>query len=139
MTEHPGVTGRRSGSLTGRSKKTSAADIAAAQSEFSRESDVDTTGADIAGNDAPSALALIKSPTKQRGPPRSTEDVDAFSIEEFCRRHRVSRSTFYNMRALGLGPKEMRVMGRALITREAAEAWRRAREQITEPVAEPAA
>ena len=66
MTDHPGVTGRKSGSLTGRRGKTSSADIAAAKSEFDRTFDVDT-GADIAGDDAPSSLSLIKIATEGSG------------------------------------------------------------------------
>ena len=130
MTSHPNVTGRKLGSRTGRGRKTDAADIAAAKSEFDRESDVDT-GADIARDDAPSALALDKSPPKQQAPPKA-EERDCFSIEEFCERHNISRGTFYNMRARGLGPKELHVFGRVLISKEAAEAWRREREQISE-------
>ena len=130
MMKHPGTTGRKSGGLTGQRKKTSAAEIAAAKAEFSRECGVNT-GANIAGDDAPSALALDKSPPKQQAPPKA-EERDCFSIEEFCERHNISRGTFYNMRARGLGPKELHVFGRVLISKEAAEAWRREREQITE-------
>lgn len=52
------------------------------------------------------------------------EDLDAYSIEEFCRRHGISRGTYYNMKEAGLGPREKRAMGRVLITREAAQEWR---------------
>lgn len=58
------------------------------------------------------------------------EDLDAYSIEEFCRRHGISRGTYCNMRAVGRGPKEGHAMGRVLITKEAALEWRR---KITEP------
>jgi hypothetical protein len=51
------------------------------------------------------------------------EEVDAYSIEEFCRRHSICRGTFYNMRADGTGPKEKRVRSRVLISKVAAAEW----------------
>jgi hypothetical protein len=51
-------------------------------------------------------------------------ELDAYSIEEFCRRHSLSRGTYYNMKETGSGPREKRAMGRVLITREAAREWR---------------
>ena len=53
----------------------------------------------------------------------------AFSIAEFCKAHRISESMYFKMRAQGLGPVEMIVGTRRLISWEAAAAWRRAREQ----------
>jgi hypothetical protein len=52
----------------------------------------------------------------------------AFSIQEFCALHNISRGHYYALRKAGLGPAEMDAQGRRLISREAAEAWRRARE-----------
>ncbi|KJC44818.1 hypothetical protein UP09_14300 [Bradyrhizobium sp. LTSP885] len=49
----------------------------------------------------------------------------AFSIEEFCRRHSLSRGTYYNLREAGKGPCEAHVLGRVLITKEAAKEWRK--------------
>jgi predicted site-specific integrase-resolvase len=57
--------------------------------------------------------------------PKSDNDLDAFSIQEFCRRHSISRSTYYNLRNAGKGPAESRVMGRVIITKESAQEWRR--------------
>jgi hypothetical protein len=54
---------------------------------------------------------------------RDTE-LDAYSIEEFCRRHSISRGSYYNLRASGDGPTERRAMGRVLITKESAHKWR---------------
>jgi hypothetical protein len=51
-------------------------------------------------------------------------ELDAYSIEEFCRRNSISRGTYYNMKEAGSGPREKRAMGRVLITREAAHEWR---------------
>ena len=52
-------------------------------------------------------------------------DKDAFTIEEFCLRHGVSRAHVYNQWAAGRGPRRMKVGSRTLISREAAEDWRR--------------
>ena len=60
-------------------------------------------------------------------------DVDAYSVEEFCRRHRISVQTFYKHR--DLMPATFRVGSRVLISREAAAAWRREREQAADAVA----
>lgn len=55
-------------------------------------------------------------------------DIDAFSFEEFCNRHRICRATLYNLIKRGQAPAIMRVGGRVLISREAAADWRRVRE-----------
>ena len=52
----------------------------------------------------------------------------AFTIAEFCRAHRISQSMYFKMRNLGLGPREMAVGSRRLISQEAAAEWRKARE-----------
>ena len=49
----------------------------------------------------------------------------AFSINEFCADHGISRATYYNLRKLGKAPVEMEVNARRLISVEAAAAWRR--------------
>ena len=59
---------------------------------------------------------------------KPTTERDCYTLDEFCRRHAISRGTFYNLKAIGKAPVEMRAMGRVLISRESAEAWRRARE-----------
>jgi hypothetical protein len=56
-----------------------------------------------------------------RGPP-PTNDLDAYSIAEFCRRHGVSVQLFYKMR--DQMPATFRLGSRVLISREAATAWR---------------
>jgi hypothetical protein len=55
-------------------------------------------------------------------------DADAYSVAEFCMRHRISTQMFYKLRSQGLMPLTFRVGTRVLISREAAAAWRRARE-----------
>ncbi len=67
---------------------------------------------------------------RKSGPALSTEDRDAYSIAEFCRRHNISHGTYYNLRNCGLGPREARAMSRVIISKEAAADWRREREAI---------
>jgi hypothetical protein len=55
-------------------------------------------------------------------------DGDCYSIVEFCNRHRITRQFYHRLRNRGLGPREMRLGRRVLITKEAAAAWRAARE-----------
>jgi hypothetical protein len=64
------------------------------------------------------------------GPPidRLAVPAAAYSIREFCAAHRLSESMYFKMRAQGLGPREMIVGTRKLISQEAASEWRAARE-----------
>lgn len=55
-------------------------------------------------------------------------EKQALSIPEFCAAHGLSRSFYFLLRKDGLGPREMRVGGRVLISCEAASDWRRERE-----------
>jgi predicted DNA-binding transcriptional regulator AlpA len=66
-------------------------------------------------------------------------EKDAYDIIEFCHRHGISRSAFYNSLKKGTGPRLMRLGTRILISREAAEQRRREREQVSEHAAETAA
>ena len=59
---------------------------------------------------------------------RAPSEKLAFGIQEFCNLHGISRAHFYNLRNLGLGPREMDVHGRRTISTEAAADWRRERE-----------
>jgi hypothetical protein len=63
----------------------------------------------------------------------SFNDVDAYSIEQFCRRHNISRSLFYLMLKSATGPDLIRLGSRVLISREAAARWRKAREEAAAP------
>jgi hypothetical protein len=65
-----------------------------------------------------------RKPAKQH----ATDDADAYSVDEFCARHRISVQLFYKLKPLGLMPVTFRLGTRVLISREAAAAWRRARE-----------
>jgi len=72
-----------------------------------------------------------------RGPPRAqftgrnpfdaADDGDAYSVAEFCSRHRISVQLFYKTRKQM--PRTFNVGTRVLISREAATAWRRGRER----------
>lgn len=63
----------------------------------------------------------------------STTSVPAaFSVEEFCRAHSISRTHFYEMAARGTGPRLMKVGRRTLISAEAAADWRRRMEAEAE-------
>jgi hypothetical protein len=53
-------------------------------------------------------------------------DLDAFSISQFCRRHGLSVASFYKFK--DQMPATFSVGTRVLISREAAEMWRRERE-----------
>ena len=57
-------------------------------------------------------------------------ETDVFSVNEFCRRHGICRATFYNLLKTGRGPAFMKVGSRVLISREAAEQWRRKMEAV---------
>jgi hypothetical protein len=59
--------------------------------------------------------------------PKTTIDADAYSVDEFCARHRISPQLFYKLKPRGLMPVTFNVGTRVLISREAAEAWRRTR------------
>jgi hypothetical protein len=56
-------------------------------------------------------------------------DLDSYSIREFCRRNSISHGTYYNMKKAGRGPVEGHALGRVLISKESALDWRR---KITE-------
>jgi hypothetical protein len=58
-------------------------------------------------------------------PAESTENRDAYSIEEFCHRHGISHGHYYNLKRLGLGPREGRSRKRVLISVESAASWRK--------------
>src|SRR5262245_2263729 len=53
-------------------------------------------------------------------------DRDAFSVEEFCRRHGISVQLFYKLKTEM--PTTFRVGARVLISKESAARWRAARE-----------
>lgn len=54
----------------------------------------------------------------------------AYSINEWCEEHRISRSFYYELQKKKQGPKTMKVGGRRLISHEAAAEWRRRMEAV---------
>jgi hypothetical protein len=69
--------------------------------------------------------------TVARGEPPQHGNGDAYSIAEFCERHRISVPLYYKLRQQGLTPTEIRLGTRVLISRESAATWRREREADT--------
>lgn len=59
-------------------------------------------------------------------------EAGAYTVREFCLAHHIGETTYYRLKERGEGPKEMKVGKRRYISREAAEAWRRAREHQLE-------
>ena len=53
-----------------------------------------------------------------------TVEKDAYTVSEFCERHGISRSKYYELVHAGEGPKVFRVGTKPLISREAAAKWR---------------
>ncbi len=48
-----------------------------------------------------------------------------YSVADFCREHGISRGLFYRLLREGRGPRVIKAGRRTLISREAAEDWRR--------------
>jgi hypothetical protein len=70
---------------------------------------------------------LLMGLANQRGAAHAyTDDADAYSVEEFCRRHRISVQAFYKYQ--DEMPVTFNVGTRRLISREAAARWRAERE-----------
>ena len=59
-------------------------------------------------------------------------EPDAYSVEEFCARHRISTQLFYKQKVQGLMPATFNVGKRVLISRESATDWRRKREKASQ-------
>ncbi|MDD5211917.1 MAG: hypothetical protein PHV62_05840 [Sulfuricurvum sp.] len=56
--------------------------------------------------------------------------LGAYSIEEFCKNHKISKAHFYNLQKKQLTPRIMKVGKRVLISEEAAIDWRKKMEEI---------
>ncbi|WP_429548593.1 hypothetical protein [Paraburkholderia youngii] len=54
-------------------------------------------------------------------PAKNTPPV--LTVEEFCGRYRIERSSFFRMRRDGCGPDVLQIRRRVLITLEAAREW----------------
>ena len=55
-------------------------------------------------------------------------ELAAFSIQQFCARYGISRSSFYALLRTGKGPVTVKLGRRRLISRQAAEIWFQAQE-----------
>jgi predicted DNA-binding transcriptional regulator AlpA len=62
-------------------------------------------------------------------------DRSAYTIDEFCHAHRISRRKFYDLIEQGIGPRLMRIGVKVLISTEAATAWRAEREAAAQQAA----
>ncbi len=62
-------------------------------------------------------------------------ETAATTVDEFCQAHRISRASFYNYLKAGQGPAIMKVGGRTLVSKEAADEWRRRMERQTAQIA----
>jgi hypothetical protein len=56
---------------------------------------------------------------------------DAHTIMSFCASNKISLSKFFDLKRRGLGPREIELDGRVIITPEAESDWRRERELET--------
>jgi hypothetical protein len=59
------------------------------------------------------------------------DDVAAYSIKNFCRAHAISVAFYFKLQRQGIGPRELKLGVRTLISKEAAAEWRRSRELAT--------
>jgi predicted DNA-binding transcriptional regulator AlpA len=51
-----------------------------------------------------------------------------FTIDEWCQKNRLSRSTFYKLKKVGKAPRLAKVLEAVRITEEADKEWVKARE-----------
>ena len=58
---------------------------------------------------------------------------EAWTIDEFCQSHAISRATFYNLRKRGTAPRIFKVGARTLISADAAAEWRERMEITSRP------
>jgi len=65
--------------------------------------------------------------TPEEDTPAAPPAPEAFTISGFCVAHKISPSFYFKLRGQGLGPKEMRLGSRILITKESAQRWREER------------
>jgi hypothetical protein len=99
----------------------------ASDDEASGELEADGSDDEASGEQEPTPHPELVPHAHNRPPPIRGPPA-AYSIRQFCREHNISESMYFKMRAMGLGPREMAVGTRRLITKEAAAEWRKARE-----------
>ncbi len=74
---------------------------------------------------------MVRPEVTGRKPTDAADDADAYSVDEFCARHRISPQLFYKLKPKGLMPATFNVGTRVLISKESAVAWRRERTRAT--------
>jgi hypothetical protein len=117
MGARPEVTGRRRGSATAKADRGSREDP--------------TLDDEFKSQPLPAAApASLRSQHRARRPPEGGDD--AYTILEFCARHKISEAFYYKLRAQSLGPRELRLGTRVIITKSAAADWRIAHEARTQ-------
>jgi hypothetical protein len=57
--------------------------------------------------------------------PQMIIEPAAYTIEEFCKAHKISLGLYYKIKKAGTGPREKEINNRRIITREAAVEWRK--------------
>jgi phage terminase small subunit len=61
---------------------------------------------------------------------RKNPESLAFSVEDFCKAHGISRAMYYVLKKQGKAPRSFRVGNKPLISTEAAAEWRRQMESM---------
>jgi hypothetical protein len=95
---------------------------------------METLDPSITGRAPRAAASADADAVDARGPPPAT-----FTIQEFCVAHRISAAFYYALKKAGLGPREMVLGRRRIISNEAAADWRRERtaaEETAKPISE---
>lgn len=59
-------------------------------------------------------------------------NTEAFTIQQFCNAHSISRALFYKLIKEGTGPRIAKLGRKRIITRESAAEWRKQIENATE-------
>lgn len=76
---------------------------------------------------------MVHFSTQDKHMEQKMEHIDqaAYSIDEFCKAHRISRPMFYKLAKSNRGPRLMQVGRRQLITMESAANWRKFMEEAS--------
>ena len=77
------------------------------------------------------STGLSRSEKPRAGGRRAAPSDHSLTIAEFCRSEKISRSLYYKLRRLGLGPKEMLILSAVRISARARDRWRRQREKTS--------
>jgi hypothetical protein len=85
----------------------------------------EVTGRKVQAPLEPAPVQLEPAPVQ---PKPAAVPIGAYSIKQFCLAHALSEAMYFKLKALGLGPDEMEVGRRRIISIEAAARWRAKRE-----------